>query len=61
MICSECSKGNPGPHECTNANQSIGPVAYGFAARTEEELVEALQEWAAQFPGVTFSNSELRL
>ena len=52
MLCEQCSRGNPGPHNCHETDKDHGRVAFGFAARTESDLSHALRDWSAQF-GVT--------
>jgi tetratricopeptide (TPR) repeat protein len=52
-ICAECSRGNPGPHECkaTNAPQKI----YAFASESREGLQSVLEEWIAKTDGAGYS------
>ena len=48
-LCNQCSRGNPGPHDCQQSDKDRGCVAFGFAARIEIELTHALHDWSAQF------------
>lgn len=57
-ICATCSRGNPGPHDCT-----AGPLAnedrrYAIAAHTFEEANEALTRWVAAGTGVVVRSLE---
>jgi hypothetical protein len=43
MLCTACSRGNPGEHVCTS--EPTGRTRFGFAAKSENELQRALREW----------------
>jgi hypothetical protein len=58
VLCAECSRGNPGPHECSDA--AIEPH-FGFAARTSNELHAALRQWMDQYPEAQVGIIELLL
>lgn len=47
FLCSECSRGNPGPHKCEARPLEDGSRRFGFAARNRQELLAVLQEWSA--------------
>ena len=49
-LCAECSRGNPGEHDCTSL--PIGKSKFGFAAKSEVGLRELLGEWAEREAGV---------
>jgi hypothetical protein len=61
FICSKCSRGNPGPHECDTKPLENGSRGFGFAAKEREELSSGLQEWASDNAGADFGNLELVL
>lgn len=61
MLCSKCSHGNPGPHECRNSDEEQGESAFGFAARSEGELASALRQWTGQSPDAGFGDIQLLL
>ena len=52
-ICAECSRGNPGAHDCTNGATRDG--TYASAAKSEADIREALAEWKARVPGAAAS------
>jgi hypothetical protein len=41
MICAECSRGNPGPHDCKQQSESTNRQ-YALAAKSEERSTRAL-------------------
>jgi hypothetical protein len=45
ILCAQCSRGNPGEHNCTSrpSNES----RFGFGAHSESKLRQVLEEWAA--------------
>ena len=55
IICAACSRGNPGPHECT-ATEENHCASYAFAARDEKEIVAILGQWRSQVAGAEFDN-----
>lgn len=57
MLCAACSRGNPGEHVCTN--ESTGRNRFGFAARSEYELREALQWWTEVEDGAVIGSITL--
>jgi hypothetical protein len=60
FICTECSRGNPGPHDCKTAGRE--PESnFGFAAKSKDELVDLLQTWAVQFTEGDYGEVELLL
>jgi hypothetical protein len=61
FICSKCSRGNPGPHECDAKPLENGSRRFGFGAKEREELSSVLQEWASDNAGADFGNLELVL
>jgi hypothetical protein len=44
-LCAECSRGNPGEHECNPSNATDVTLKFGFAARSEQTLRELLRNW----------------
>jgi len=61
LICAECSRGNPGPHDCKTAVQEPGESTLGFAAKSKAELMDLLQTWAVQFTEGDYGKVELLL
>ncbi len=58
VLCAECSRGNPGTHECSSV---AAESRYGFAARSETELRSVLEQWTEQFPEAQVGQIELLL
>ncbi len=52
-ICAECSRGDPGAHDCTKDVARDG--THAIAARSGEEARSALAKWTAKVPGAAFS------
>src|SRR5437870_4271007 len=61
ILCTKCSRGNPGPHECVAKPLEDGSRRFGFGAKTQEDLSSVLQEWASANAGADFGNLELVL
>jgi hypothetical protein len=59
-VCSECSRGNLGEHECVVQRPS-DLRRFAFAAKKESDLTEMLAKWKASTPGADFVNLELVL
>ena len=47
MICAECSRGNPGPHDCKQQYDST-KRQYALAAKSEDEVRMLLTAWVAE-------------
>lgn len=60
-ICAECSRGNPGPHECKNSPDNAGGRRFAFAATSEEELAAVLESWVAQVHDAGFADLQVEL
>jgi hypothetical protein len=60
MICDECSRGNPGPHDCTAVVQEE-TRRFGFAAEHHEQVSTALNEWVGMSNGARFADLEVVL
>jgi len=50
MICAECSRGNPAPHDCKK-HPDTARRPYALAAKSEDDLRMLLTEWVAETPG----------
>ena len=61
MLCETCSRGNPGPHSCAAVTTTGMRRSYAFAAKSEESLRDALNEWTAITAGAAFGNLRLVL
>ena len=61
ILCAECSRGNPGAHECAQQPDSIDGKSYGFAATSREALVDILRRWKAEQADAAFSEPQLAL
>jgi hypothetical protein len=61
FICTDCSRGNPGPHECEAKPLEDGSRRFGFGAKKHEDLSSLLQEWASASVGADYGNLELVL
>jgi hypothetical protein len=58
IICDECSRGNPGPHDCTSRESDDGTSNFGLAAKNQEDAVRALRKWTTITEGTHFSDLE---
>lgn len=47
MICEECSRGNPGPHECSEHTENTRRP-YAFGAQSEDDVRMVLTVWVAE-------------
>jgi hypothetical protein len=61
FLCSKCSQGNPGPHDCEATPLEDGSRRFGFGVKKQEDLLRVLQEWASANAGADFGNLELVL
>lgn len=59
FICTECSRGNPGPHVCQAS--APGNTSFGFAAKTKQDLIDLLIVWKDHSHDTEFSQPELVL
>ncbi|HEU5402456.1 MAG TPA: hypothetical protein VFU86_13920 [Terriglobales bacterium] len=59
-ICSECSRGNPGPHECAS-HPSDGSRRIGFAAVVAQDVDRLLNEWRRANAGADFGEIVITL
>jgi hypothetical protein len=57
ILCEECSRGNPGPHDC-RARPEEGTKRFGLAAENYEDAVRALHAWIAVSEGAQFKDLE---
>lgn len=55
MLCAECSRGNPGPHNCESMDQSE-QKSFAFGARSENELRSILDTWAERVEDAGYSD-----
>lgn len=51
FICQECSRGNPGPHDCKRLDTDAAERTYAIAAQSESEVMQLLTEWQASTSG----------
>jgi hypothetical protein len=59
MICAECSRANPAPHDCKQTDAA--PRPYAFAAKSEDDLRVLLTKWVAETPGAEYGAVDLVL
>jgi tetratricopeptide (TPR) repeat protein len=59
FLCAQCSRGNPGPHECLTKPLEGDSRRFGFAAKTREGLTDALQKWITSTGETAFGEPEL--
>jgi tetratricopeptide (TPR) repeat protein len=59
LICTKCSYGNPGPHDCSAQPLEDGTRRFGFGAKTQEELMAAIQQWVSETPTAKTGAPEL--
>jgi hypothetical protein len=59
MICVECSRGNPGPHDCKATDESARTFA--FAAQSEGDLRSTLDSWVADVSDAGYEDIEMAL
>jgi tetratricopeptide (TPR) repeat protein len=58
IICAECSRGNPGPHDCKAVEPEGARKTFGFAAQSSAEVFDMLREWKAVVEGAEFRDVE---
>ncbi len=61
FICAECSRGNPGPHECEAKPLEDGTRRFGFGAKTQQDLLTVLREWSSANESADVGNVEIVL
>jgi len=61
VICAECSRGNPGPHDCKARQSEDGTRRFGLAATNYEQAVGTLQNWMAISDGARFKDLHIVL
>jgi hypothetical protein len=59
ILCAQCSRGNPGEHECTS--RPSNDSRFGFGAKAESELRRVLSAWAEMEDGARVGVVELLL
>jgi hypothetical protein len=59
MVCAECSRGSPAPHDCQRSDLTRRP--YALAAKSEDDLRMLLTEWVAETPGAEYGAVDLVL
>jgi tetratricopeptide (TPR) repeat protein len=59
MICSSCSRGNPGPHDCKAKPLEDGTRRFGFGAKTRGDLLRVLGTWAESNARCEFAEPEV--
>jgi tetratricopeptide (TPR) repeat protein len=58
ILCEECSRGNPGPHDCRSREPEEGTRRFGLAAENYGDAVKALHDWIAASEGAQFKDLE---
>jgi hypothetical protein len=58
-LCAQCSRGNPGPHECDPVPPKEGHSRFGFAARGRSAIDEVLRRWLEVEPNVELGSISL--
>ena len=61
IICAECSRGNPGPHDCKQRQAEDGTRRFGLAAANYEQATRTLQHWMAISEGAGFRDLHIVL
>jgi tetratricopeptide (TPR) repeat protein len=56
LVCPQCSRGNPVPHECDVREPEDGLKSYALAAETESTARYVLDEWAKRTAGASYSD-----
>ena len=60
ILCAECSRGNPGSHDC-GAIQEEGRRRFGLAAQTRKDAIAVLRDWKESGDDAEFSDLEVVL
>lgn len=60
MICAECSRGNPGPHDCKQPHNT-SCQSYAVAANSDDDLRMLLTAWVAEGEAREYDGIELLL
>jgi hypothetical protein len=61
MICAECSRGNPQPHECKAVRPNGERKRFGFGAHKPEDVERVLIQWVTASRGADYKNVGLAL
>jgi len=59
ILCAQCSRGNPGEHDCTS--RPTNGSRFGFGAKSKPELLRVLTDWADLENGARVGAVELLL
>jgi hypothetical protein len=59
IICTVCSSGTPGPHDCQAMESEDGTRTFGIAAKNHEDAVRTPREWAATRDGAYWRKAGL--
>lgn len=51
-LCATCSRGNPGPHDCSDVSQDDRGIHFGIAARAQDSVARLLAEWREIEPDI---------
>lgn len=60
IICAECSRGNPGPHDC-KATDENSRRSFAFAAQFESEVRSILDLWVSEISDASYEGIEIAL
>lgn len=58
ILCEQCSRGNPGPHDCRARETKEGTRSFGLAVKNYEDAVSVLHQWVAVSAGAQFKDLE---
>jgi hypothetical protein len=61
ILCSTCSLGSPGPHDCAEHDLDDGARRVGFAAIDRSHLLSVLDQWSSEDGARSFEEPALEL
>jgi tetratricopeptide (TPR) repeat protein len=61
ILCSACSRGSPGPHNCADHDLDSGARRIGFGAIDRSHLLSVLELWRSEAGGRSYDEPTLEL
>jgi hypothetical protein len=61
ILCSTCSRGSPGPHNCVEHDLDEGARRIGFGAIDRGHLLTILEQWSSEGSGRSYDEPTLEL
>jgi hypothetical protein len=58
-LCAECSRGNPGPHECAAGGPANPWKPFAIAAPDRDEVLTVLEDWKSACSDASYRDVEM--